>query len=157
METTSYQLFFLVEVYCGWINIGMIMDNSFIIPWLSFLDFQVTINNKARFMCVCVCVCFFFFFSNSKSKFPILFFFFFCFFIIHFFWQGVPWGFKTLNQTILLVLSFSQKKFWKFIFTHLVLIGWNSVPPPSLSKTKIQFLCKFIYFYFLMFSNLGCS
>ena len=26
------------------------MDNSFFIPWLSSLDFQVTINNKARFM-----------------------------------------------------------------------------------------------------------
>ena len=45
----------VVEVYHGWnfvcwINIGMIMDNSFFIPWLSSLDFQVTINNKARFM-----------------------------------------------------------------------------------------------------------
>ena len=29
---------------------GMIMDNSFIIPWISSLDFQITINNKARFM-----------------------------------------------------------------------------------------------------------
>ena len=28
----------------------MIMDNSIIIPWLSSLDFQVTINNKGRFM-----------------------------------------------------------------------------------------------------------
>ena len=51
-----------------------------------------------------------------------------------------------------LTISFSiKKKILKFIFTHFVLIGWNSVPPPSLSNTKIQFLCKF-----LMFSNSGC-
>ena len=51
-----------------------------------------------------------------------------------------------------LTISFSiKKKILKFIFTHFVLIGWNSVPSPSLSNTKIQFLCKF-----LMFSNFGC-
>ena len=56
-----------------------------------------------------------------------------------------------------LIKKFSQKNFLKFIFTHFVLIGWNLVNPPSLSHTKIQFLHKFIYFYFLMFSNFGCS
>ena len=128
----------------------MIMDNSFIIPWLSSLDFQVTINNKDRFMIFLINI------LNvqvsiitSKSKLPYIYIY---IYIIEF-----PWGFVTFNQTILLVSSFSPKKFLKFIFTHLVLIGWNSGSPLSLSKTRIQFLCKFIYFYIFMFSNLGCS
>ena len=70
--------FFFFEVYRGWnfvcwINIGMIMDNSFIIPWILYLDFQVTINNKVRFMIFIINI------LNvqvsiivSKSKLPIL-------------------------------------------------------------------------------------
>ena len=135
METTFYQpfFFFFVEVFRGWnfvcwINIGMITDNSFIIPWLSSLDFQVIINIKAKFMIFLINI------LNvqvsiitSKSKLPILF-----LFLFFVFSGSFPRGFKTLNQTIILVLSFSQKNFLKFIFTHMVLIGWNLVPPPSL-------------------------
>ena len=133
----------------------MIIDNSFIVPWLSYLDFQNTINNKARFLI---------FFINilnvqvSIMLFVICLILFFLFFIIHVFvFKEFPWGFEVLDQKILLVLSFSQKKFLKFIFTHFVLIGWNSLPPTSFSKPKIQSLYKFIYFYFLMFSDLGYS
>ena len=156
------------------------MDNSYIIPWLLFLDFQVTKSNKARFMIfflinilnIQISIIFLrviFFFSQiqslftSKNKFQILFCFvfyfliFLLFFLIHvvlnyFFVREFPWGFEALDQKF-----FSQKNFLKFIFTHFVLIEWNSVSPPSFSKTKIQFLRKFIYFYCLMFSNLGCS
>ena len=132
------------------------MDNSFIIPWLSSLNFQDTINNKASFMIFLINI------LNvqisiiaSKSKLPYIHTYIYIYIYIYFI--EFPWGFVTLNQTILLVSSFSPKKFLKFIFTHLVLIGWNSGSPLSLSKTRIQFLCKFIYFYFFMFINLGCS
>ena len=74
----------------------------------------------------------------SKSKFPI-------FFFLGSFLEVLKHSIKK----ILLVLSFSREK--KNSKTK------NPMPSSSLPKTKIQFLCKFIYVYFLMFSNLGCS
>ena len=86
----------------------------------------------------------------SKNKFSII-----IIIIIHVvFYYIFPRRFLEVSKPS--IKSFSQKNFLKFIFTHFVLIGWNLVPPSSLSKTKIQFLHKFIYFYFLMFSNLVC-
>ena len=125
-------------LFVGEINIGMIMDNSFIIPWLSSLEFQDTINNKARFMIFLLI----FWTAKYLSLFRVICYLFnFVFFIIYFFFMEFPWGFEALDQTILLVLSFFQKKFLKFIFTHFVLIGWNSVPLTSFLKTKIQLIC----------------
>ena len=80
------------------------MDNSFNIPWLSSLYFQVTINNKARFMIFLINI------LNdqvtiiaSKSKLPIFFFF-----------RKFPWGFETLNQkNIIGIEFFSRKKKFK--------------------------------------------
>ena len=43
-------VFWLKFNFVCWINIGMIIDSCFIIPWLSSKKFQDTINNKARFM-----------------------------------------------------------------------------------------------------------
>ena len=124
-------------LFVGEINIGMIMDNSFIIPWLSSLEFQDTINNKARFMIFLLI----FWTAKYLSLFRVICYLFnFVFFIIFFFME-FPWGFEALDQTILLVLSFFQKNFLKFIFTHFVLIGWNSVPLTSFLKTKIQLIC----------------
>ena len=105
-------------LFVGEINIGMIMDNSFIIPWLSSLEFQDTINNKARFMIFLLI----FWTAKYLSLFRVICYLFnFVFFIIYFFFMEFPWGFEALDQTILLVLSFFQKKFLKFIFTHFVL------------------------------------
>ena len=146
----------------------MIMDNSIIIPWLSSLDFQVTINNKARFMIFFInifpsfyhflglfVICFSLKFSPSSlqkinSQLYIF------LIIIHVvFYYIFPGSFLKVSKHSIKV--FLKKNFLKFIFTHFVFIGWNLLRPSSLSKTKIQFLHKFIYFYFLMFSNLGCS
>ena len=121
IETTFYQLFlFLVEVYRDWnfvcwINIGMIMDNSFIISWLSSLNFQVTINNKARFtnflinmLNVQVSI------IASKSKLPNFFVFFFCFS----FFQGVSLSFQNAQSNNTLGIEFFSKKILEvYIYT----------------------------------------
>ena len=104
--------FLFFEVYCGWnfvcwINIGMIINNSFIIPWLSSLDFQVTINNKVRFMIFLLI----FWTSKYLSFFRVI------WYLFNFFME-FPWG-LTLNQTILLVLSFSQKNFLN-LYLHIL-------------------------------------
>ena len=143
------------------------MDNCFIILWLSSLDFQVTISNKARFMIFffinilnvqvsIIILRLFVFLSNSVplcfKKYSQFFFFLFMLFFTIFFFLELSLRFWSTRSK-----NFLKKNFLKFIFTHFVLIRWNSMLPPLLSKTKIQFLHKFIYFYFLIFSNLGSS
>ena len=130
----------------------MITNNSFIIPWLSSLNFEVTVNNKVRFMIFLLIfwtskylsffrvICYFFFSQiqsllASKNNFPIF------FIIIHvvFYYFFSEFYYYSCRFFIIFfsgcfievpkhsIKSFSQKSFLKFIFTHFVLIGWNLV------------------------------
>ena len=98
----------------------------------------------------------------SKSKLPILFLFvcfcFVLFFVFCFFPQGVSLRFQNTQSNNTLGIEFFSKK---FLEVYIYTFGFDRVKFSAFSLTfkekKIQFLCKFIYFYFLMFSNLSCS
>ena len=119
------------------------MDNSYIIPWLLFLDFQVTKSNKARFMIfflinilnIQISIIFLrvIFFSlkfspssvqkiNSNFCFCFLFFFVF-FFLIHvvfyYFFKGVSLRFWSTRSKIFLTKKFLEVYIYTFCFDRV--------------------------------------
>ena len=102
-------------LFVGEINIGMIMDNSFIIPWLSSLEFQDTINNKARFMIFLLI----FWTAKYLSLFRVICYLFnFVFFIIYFFFHGISLRFRSTRSNNTLGIEFFSKKILEiYIYT----------------------------------------
>ena len=93
------------------------MDNSFIVPWLSYLYFQNNINNKARFLI---------FFINilnvqvSIMLFVIclILFVFYFFLLLMFFIQGDFLRFQSTRSNNTLGIEFFSKKFLEvYIYT----------------------------------------
>ena len=102
-------------LFVGEINIGMIMDNSFTIPWLSSLEFQDTINNKARFMIFLLI----FWTAKYLSLFRVICYLFnFVFFIIYLFFHGISLRFRSTRSNNTLGIEFFSKKILEiYIYT----------------------------------------